>query len=298
MRTIEDKDTIEYLFSDFEHNNIKLILKAEGYVAIDCEECDGSGNIECLQCEGHGSEECSVCDGTNRADCQNCNGSGNVDCDSCDCSGEDEVGDPCEECAGDGTIPCGDCNGEGMDACGECRDGRIDCDECDSGNNECEKCCGKGCISPSTGSYEIDFHKDLLASVKWVFSLSFFWQDMSLRIINKLKKLSQKQYEMDSSQTLTRDEMPKLKELISSLSDDNISPSDLDVINNLCNIITRLDKRISLYPDITFRIKFKNYYSKLQLLVWIYDVNTSPYDLAIYRTISSSDGLDYTESIR
>lgn len=72
------------------------------------------------------SDECDDCYGQASEDCHYCN-NGQSDCNTCDGTGEDEDGDSCGECDGDGTLSCEWCDGTGT----------VDCQTCD-GTGEIE----------------------------------------------------------------------------------------------------------------------------------------------------------------
>ena len=61
-----------------------------------------------------------------------------VDCSDCGGSAEDEEGNACDSCDGDGTQDCSDCSGSGSQMCNQCDgDGYYDCSYC-NGNGEIE----------------------------------------------------------------------------------------------------------------------------------------------------------------
>jgi hypothetical protein len=57
-------------------------------------------------------QQCPVCGGTILSDFFQI-GSGEVDCDGCSGRGEDDDGNKCRLCDGDGKIRCSKCHGEG-----------------------------------------------------------------------------------------------------------------------------------------------------------------------------------------
>ena len=138
----------------------------EGYVKVNCQICNGSGN--CWLCFGSGkycddclgSGNCVKCSGNST--CTYCKGDSHHICDSCNgtnkcprCGGTHK----CSQCGGLGQIDygisspywleCGLCRGYGN--CHECHAG--ECSKCDeNGIWTCANCNGSGKCSTCTGS--------------------------------------------------------------------------------------------------------------------------------------------------
>ena len=70
--------------------------------------------------------------------CSECSGNGKQTCHKCDGDGKKE----CNECDGDGTVKCGDCDGDGQIECDECDgDGEVECHRCHgNGRHDCREC--------------------------------------------------------------------------------------------------------------------------------------------------------------
>src|SRR5574343_2007104 len=98
MRSIENKDTIEYIISDFEHYGYLLTSISIGYLGRACPVCKGEGGDECSDCGGDGRLECGCCDGSGEESCSDCGGDEKVECPECEGTGEIEDDEDSVEC--------------------------------------------------------------------------------------------------------------------------------------------------------------------------------------------------------
>jgi hypothetical protein len=118
--------------------------RCEGGCTEECEDCEGSGRSDCNTCDGEGKFDCNTCGTDYETYCEYCDG-GEIDCNTCDGSGEDEDGDECYSCDGEGKEKCEDCDGEGSTKCEDCTEGYNECYNCDGdGDGECDDCRGSG----------------------------------------------------------------------------------------------------------------------------------------------------------
>lgn len=93
--------------------------------AFSCDECGDTGKKECYYCNGNGEKDCHCIDG-------------NSQCNDCDGVGENDEGESCVSCGGNGYSECEDCDSKGYIHCDDCDgEGYIDCEYCggSAGNN-------------------------------------------------------------------------------------------------------------------------------------------------------------------
>ena len=292
MRTIENKEIIDYLFSDFEHYNFILTEKSTEYKGIECEDCEGVGYVDCDECNGYGNMDCSNCGGDGNEECNTCNGSSKITCNDCGGEGQIEKGEDtidCEECEGSGDLDCEECGGEGEVLCGFCDDGKEECYDCGgAGNNDCHKCDGMGVVSPNTGKNEIDESKDIIVGVsrniKYTLKSVYDW-NCSHFIIALCAKLD---VNVGFRTKLKQDQISKIDTtLIQDVSKGNKS---MEIV---LKVLMRFNRRISIYPDLIYNVLIHDYDETISMKIQIYDSSADDTDKSVSIKEYNSEGLSY-----
>lgn len=284
MRSIDNKEIIEYLFSDFEHYDYVMNNKEGVYKGKECQDCGGEGEHKCSECYGSGQEDCAECAGDGNIGCRECGEDGKVECPNCHGSGIID-NSTCDDCGGSGNETCSVCDGDGSNECYTCNgSGKYTCYYCDgSGTNNCELCDNTGSISPTTDCYDVDINRDVLCG--YIYFLTKFFEGTTpndtANFAASLYKKSGKNW--TGASFLNKNDISKI-----DISEYSELPNTLF----LClHTLIRFSKRVSLYSDLEFEINLRNCHdSSLIFKIGIYDTKESipQYPMILHKSNSYS----------